>query len=69
MGAVTMTADDFNAWLEHMNISGLEAARRLGLGKDTVTRYKRDGAPPYIALACSALCHGLPPWRKVNNNG
>ncbi len=60
-----MTADDFNAWLDLRGISGREAARQLGVSNDTVTRYKRAGAPLHIALACSAICHGLPPWRKV----
>lgn len=57
-----MTALQFEAWLEHMGWSGLEAARRLGLSKDTVTKYKRHGAPITVALACAALASGLPPW-------
>jgi hypothetical protein len=61
-----MTADDFNAWLEHTGFSGLEAARQLGTANNTIVRYRRDGAPHYIGLACSAICQGLPPWRKVH---
>ncbi|PIE07539.1 MAG: hypothetical protein CSA74_06950 [Rhodobacterales bacterium] len=60
-----MTADDFNAWMDHMGFSGLEAARQLGIGKNTVPTYRREGAPKHIALACAALAFGLPPWRKV----
>ncbi len=59
-----MTSDNFNAWLINMGISGLEAARRLGCAKDTITKYKRDGAPEYIGLACSALYHNMKPWEK-----
>lgn len=62
-----MTADDFNAWLDHMGISGLEAGRRLGVSKDTVTKYKRGGAPAYIGLACAALAFGLPPWKDMKD--
>lgn len=65
---MAMTAEDFNAWLELQGLSGREAARRLGVSNDTITRYKRGGAPLYIALACSAICHGLPPWRKVTGH-
>lgn len=63
-----MSADDFNAWLDHMGISGLEAARRLGVSKNTVPRYKIEGAPLHIGLACAALAFGLPPWRKVESD-
>ncbi|WP_323034095.1 hypothetical protein [Pararhodobacter sp.] len=65
---MAMTAEDFEAWLDLRGISGREAARQLGVSNDTITKYKRQGAPLYIALACSALCHGLPPWRKVANH-
>lgn len=62
-----MTAEDFNAWLALRGISGREAARQLGVSNDTVTRYKRAGAPLYIALACAAISFGLPPWRKAED--
>ncbi len=57
-----MTADEFNAWKKNAGLSGLEAARRLGISKNTVTRYSREGAPKNIALACAALASGLTPW-------
>ena len=60
-----MSAIDFNAWLEHMGISGRKAAQQLGTANDTITKYKRDGAPLYIGLACGALAFGLPSWRKI----
>lgn len=62
-----MTAEDFEAWLQHTGFSGLEAARQLEVSKNTVMKYRREGAPLHIALACSALSHGLPPWRKVTH--
>ncbi len=55
-----MTADAFCAWLSAMGITAAEAARRLGLHANTVTKYKRLGAPYSIALACRALFHRLP---------
>ena len=63
-----MTAEEFNAWLDHMNISGLEASRKLGAGKDTITNWKRNGAPHYIGLACAALAFGLPAWKQVKGD-
>ena len=55
-----MTADAFRAWLSAMGISSAEAARRLGIHANTVTKYKAHGAPKPIALACRALFHRLP---------
>jgi hypothetical protein len=63
-----MTALDFNAWLEHMAWSGLEAARQLDVSKNSITAYKRKGAPLHIALACAALAENLEPWRKVKSD-
>lgn len=60
-----MTADDFEAWQDGMGLSGLEAARRLGLAKNSVVRYRAEGAPVTVALACAALAAGLGPWRPA----
>jgi len=59
-----MTATDFIAWRTHLGISGAEAGRRLGLAPNTITSYERDRStiPTHVALACSALAVGLPPW-------
>ena len=59
-----MTADQFARWIADRQISNREAARQLGLNKDTVTRYCRDGGPLWLGLACAAISHGLPPWGK-----
>lgn len=61
-----MTADDFNAWLTHMGLTGRKAARQLGVADNTIVKYRREGAPEYIALACAALAFGLPAWRNPN---
>ena len=61
-----MSAEDFNAWLEHMNFNDAAATRALGLGsRNTLVKYKAEGAPVYVALACAALAYGLPAWRRV----
>jgi len=62
----TMTAKDFCAWLDHMKLNDSAATRALGLGsRHTLARYKTQGAPRHIALACAALAFGLPPWKAA----
>lgn len=58
-----MTAKEFQDWLRAMKISGAEAARLLGVNANTITRYKREGAPQTVSLACSALYHRLREWK------
>lgn len=58
-----MTADDFKEWLKAMKISGTEASRLLDVHQNTIARYKRDGAPKVVSLACSALFHRLGEWK------
>lgn len=60
-----MEAKDFTAWMEHMNFNDSTAARALGISRTSVIKYKADGAPLSIGLACAALAFGLPAWRKV----
>jgi len=50
------------SWLAAMKISAAEGARLLGIHPNTMTRYKTEGAPEHIALACAALYHRLQPW-------
>ena len=50
-----MTANEFREWLTNMKFSGAQAARLLGINANTITRYKRQGAPETVRLACSAL--------------
>ena len=57
-----MTGDDFTAWMKHMNLDIGEAADRLGISRNTVPRYRRDGAPKHIGYACAAIAMGLPEW-------
>lgn len=59
-----MNAAGLEAFRERMNWSKSELASRLGCDRKTLTRYltgETKPIPRYIALACSALAHGLPP--------
>lgn len=58
-----MPADRFNEWLKAMKISGAQAARLLGVNVNTITRYKKEGAPQTVGLACKALYHRLGEWK------
>jgi hypothetical protein len=58
-----MSAEDFNAWLAAMRLNDSKATLALGLGsRHTLIRYKAEGAPLYIGLACAALARGMPIW-------
>lgn len=54
-----MTADEFCAWLAAMRYTGAKAAIALGVGQNTITRYRRKGGPKMLKLACAALFHRL----------
>lgn len=60
-----MAAEDFGAWIDHMGWSDSEVARQLDLSRNSVAKYRKEGAPANIALACAALAFGLPGWRRV----
>lgn len=57
-----MTPDAMRSWLSEMKISAAQGARLLGVHPNTMTKYKTEGAPKHIALACAALYHRLKPW-------
>lgn len=63
-----MTAEYFNDWLKRTGLSGLEAARCLGIAPNSVVKYRREGAPRHIALACSAVYHKLEPWGNEHDD-
>lgn len=64
-----MTAADFSAWVALMKAtrgwSKTRCASELDCGINQIARWSRTGAPGYIALACSAICQGFPPWRAL----
>jgi len=61
-----MDAKDFTAWQAHMGFNDSETSRRLGITRKTIAKYKTDGAPLHVALACAALAFGLPPWSAAH---
>jgi transcriptional regulator with XRE-family HTH domain len=60
-----MTAADLRTFVGHMGWSERETARRLGVSQNGLRRWLAGVSPVplTIALACSALAYGLPPWR------
>lgn len=59
-----MTKDDLEAFRLRMKWNRSEMAGLLGCDRKTLNRYltgETQPIPRYIALACSALAHGLPP--------
>ena len=62
-----MTPADFQAWVALMAARGLserQLVKELGTGNNQITRWKRNGAPEYVGLACSALLNGLRPFAR-----
>lgn len=58
-----MSGQDFTAWMERLGFSITDAMRELGIGsRHTIIKFKREGAPLYIALACAAVAAGVAPW-------
>lgn len=58
-----MSPADFQAWLAKMGFSQRDAAKELGLARNTVARCLKEGADRTVALACAALAAGLEPWK------
>ena len=58
-----MTADEFREWRLRLGLNRTQAAEALGLGRNQPQRYEEGSVdiPRYIALACSAISHGIPP--------
>lgn len=59
-----MTGEDFTEWMKREKHSVSSAARALGISRTTVMKYKEEGAPEYIGLACAALALGSGAWRS-----
>ena len=57
-----MTGEQFTEWMARMGWNIITTAERLGLGRNTVARYRKEGAPDHIAYACAALAMNLPKW-------
>jgi transcriptional regulator with XRE-family HTH domain len=62
-----MTPTDFAAFValckERHGWSKSEIARQLGCGRNMVSKWMETEPPRYIALACSAILQGFPPFR------
>ena len=62
-----MTSDDFRAYLALCLQRGTpewRVAEMLGCGRNSVTAWKRKGAPRYIGLAIAAIEEELLPWKS-----
>ncbi len=62
-----MTGADLAAWRARLKLNKSEAAATLGLSLLSYRRYERGKhpIPLYVALACSAVAHNLPPYGRA----
>ncbi len=58
-----MTPASFASWRARLGFTKADAARRLGLSRNSVQAYEEGTSPIplHVALACAAIAHGLPP--------
>ena len=57
-----MTSDELIAWRQRLKLTQAEAATKLGCGRRSLQQWEKGAEIPlYIALACAAVAHGLPP--------
>lgn len=61
-----MTASDFAAWVAAMRATRgwrqKDCAAALHVQPRQIIRWRENGAPGYIALACAAITAELPAW-------
>lgn len=57
-----MKPADLKSWRARQNLSQERAAEVLGCAKASIARWEKgQRIPRYIALACAAIAHGIPP--------
>jgi predicted transcriptional regulator len=58
-----MKPESLTSWRQRMNWTKTRASAELGLSPNGIAGYEsgRWPIPRYIALACAAIAHGLPP--------
>lgn len=59
-----MTGATFRAWRQRHALNRRDAAAKLGVHRNSITKWERDESaelPIHIALACAAISFGLEP--------
>ena len=64
LSITAMSATAFCNWLSAMKTTRVQAARLLGVSTSMISRYRREGAPLVVGLACTALYHRLGVWSE-----
>lgn len=59
-----MTGSEFQEWMKKMKRHRRyktrdELTKLLGVSKNTITKYRREGCGPKVDLACQALIMGI----------
>ena len=64
-----MSPEDVQAFLTRKGWSDAEMERQSGYSRNTLAKYKAEGAPLQFALVCAALTANLPPWQSTPFSG
>jgi len=63
-----MTADDFEDFYQlvkrEYGATDTMMAKVLGCSRPSLNKWRKQGAPLYIGLACTAVINGLDPYAK-----
>ena len=63
-----MTADDFEDFYQlvkrEYDATDTMMAKVLGCSRPSLNKWRKQGAPLYIGLACTAVINGLDPYAK-----
>jgi hypothetical protein len=63
-----LTGEEFDIWLKSRQLTSLDVAEWLGVTKQAVTYYKKNGINKTQALAIAAIDRGIPPWAPTEDD-
>jgi hypothetical protein len=63
-----LTGEEFDIWLRSRQINLVDAAEWLGVTKQTITYYKKNGLNKTQALAIAAIERAIPPWQPTDDD-
>lgn len=63
-----LTGEEFDIWLRSRKINYGDAAEWLGVTKQTIVYYRKNGLNKTQALAIAAIERAIPPWQPTDDD-